>query len=71
MSCDDYGIISGCDLNCPILNSGHCKVFLEVYYDFKLEKNYDNQELIELYKIYYPNTNFLKNKVAKIKKLIL
>lgn len=39
--CEAYGMVSGCDKNCPVLVSGNCQIYASV--DEFLEEVYDNE----------------------------
>ena len=51
-SCYEYGIVSGCDGNCPVLLAGDCKSFddelLKIIKDDLLDE--DIEELKKIYK---------------------
>lgn len=71
-SCIKYGIIKGCDKNCPVLNEKNCRNFEEVYYStLILDNDINDDELRKLYDLYFSKKpDYLKFKVRKLKRLI-
>lgn len=71
-SCTKYGIMSGCDKDCPVLNEKNCRNFEEIYYStLILDNDISEDELRELYNLYFPKKpDYLKIKVRKLKRLL-
>ena len=47
--CNDYGIVSGCDLNCPFLWDGECEAIEDVLDCCDMDESQE-KDLREIYK---------------------